>query len=378
MSGIFHKFSHLQSALFSWKSKYLPSRHHAPESVTTNLRYAPPPGPPPFNPRLVEFPFLSSEQVLTLYSQGYSRVHLPPDHPVVAAAATLFSASHDFFAEPLEHKKQFHLSKLQGGNGQCSEEGWFHVEGEKEMLTVHRSGQLCPPEVTDEARNLWQECGTFMQQMMRSVEESLNLEIGSFDDIVKEECALPVEDLHETLLRMFRYERTEEPRLVAEQHRDIGLLSLVIGSSPGLEVWDARARRWVAIEEDGDDTGNTGGLTFTFLIGQMLTSLTNMRYKSGVHRVFVPAANASSSTDDARYRYSLVFALRPYKEAIINTSKLTSDITGDFWEPLENVKAQTLFKAITNAHWSVNGGVAEREAQRLKLQKLRETMKQNM
>src|SRR5262249_6146787 len=87
--------------------------------------------------------------------------------------------------------------------------------------------------------------------------------------------------------------------------------------------------------------------------------------------------NAASSTgDDAKYRYSLVFALRPYKEAIISTSSLTSHITGDFEYPLEDVKARTLFDAITKAHWSVNGSVAEREVQRLRLQKLKEAQAQ--
>jgi hypothetical protein len=43
---------------------------------------------------------------------------------------------------------------------------------------------------------------------------------------------------------------------------------------------------------------------------------------------------------------------------------LTSDIARDFQHPLVDVKAQTLF-SIIQAHWSVNGGVAEREDQDL-------------
>jgi isopenicillin N synthase-like dioxygenase len=159
----------------------------------------------------------------------------------------------------------------------------------------------------------------------------------------------------------------EVPRLVAVHHHDIRLLSLVIGSSPGLNVWDDRTKRWMAIENDGDDVGQNG-LTFTFLIGQTLARLTNNRYKSGVHRVLVPPVDPPSSADDGKHRYSLVFALHPYKEAIISTSSLTSKVTGDFKHPLEGVKAQALFSAIANAHWNVNGPVTEREAQRLKLQ----------
>jgi len=206
--------------------------------------------------------------------------------------------------------------------------------------------------------------------MMHAIENSLGLQSGAFDNFVTEECELPVEKKHETLLRMFRYERSTEARLVAASHRDIGLLSLVIGSSPGLDVWDERTKQWVAIE--GNDGGQNGGLTLTFLVGQMLTQLTNTRYKPGIHRVFVPPANPSSSADDAKYRYSLVFALRPYRQATISTSALTSDVTGEFQYPLEGVKAQTLFDTIARFHWSVNDGVKEREARRIQLQKLKE------
>src|SRR5262249_32696174 len=154
------------------------------------------------------------------------------------AAKALFEVSRTFFASPLPHKQQFHLSTRPDVKGQSSEEGWSRVQGEKEMLTVHRTRILCPPEVAEEAQVLWNECGIFMQAMTRAVEASLDLKSGALDNVVSAECVLPEEELHETLLRMFRYERTGEPRLVAAGHHDIGLLSLVIGSSPGLEVWD--------------------------------------------------------------------------------------------------------------------------------------------
>ena len=334
--------------------------------------YAPPPGPPPGYPHLVNFPFLSPDQLPTLYSQGWARVLLPSDHPLLSAAAKLFSASRDFFAMPLEHKEQFHLSKLeQEERMQSSEEGWSRVEGEKEMLTVRRMKPLCPPELVSDAQDLWNECGSFMQLMMASIERSLNLPKGAFDSLVNEECVLPKGKRHETLLRMFRYERAEEAKLVAVHHRDIGLLSLVIGSSPGLEVWDEIKKKWIEIEEN-DGEKPAGGLTLTFMTGKTLTRLTNNRYKPGLHRVFVPPASSFASDDDAKYRYSLVYALRPYREAMLTTDDYTSDVTGPFEYPFEGVKAQTLFNAIASAHWSVNGGIEEREKQRIKVQKMKE------
>ena len=334
--------------------------------------YLPPPGPPPGFPHLVVFPFLSPDQLPTLYSQGWARVSLPSDHPLLSAAVKLFSASHNFFAMPLEHKEQFHLSKLgEEESMQSSEEGWSRVAGEKEMLTVRRMKPLCPPDLVPDAQDLWNECGSFMQLMMASMEQSLNLPKGAFDSLVKEECVPPKEKRHETLLRMFRYERAEEAKLVAAHHRDIGLLSLVIGSSPGLEVWDESVKQWIAIEENGEENP-PGGLTLTFMTGKTFTRLTNNRYRAGLHRVFVPPAPSSSSNDDAKYRYSLVYALRPYREAMLTTDDYTSDVTGPFEYPFEGVKAQTLFNAIASAHWSVNGDIKERVRQRLKVQKMKE------
>ena len=383
--------------------------------------YLPPPGPPPdYNdekriytappsgsPKVVDFPFLSSEQIITLYNQGFARVHLPPDHPLQEAATALFSTSREFFAKDLPEKEPFHRSNLPRSpcvndpntKGQSSEEGWSRVEGEKEMFTFRRTSTCPSDEVVKDARrnvqNLWQECGNFMQGMMQPIEASLELGRGAFDNVVNEECALPADEIHETLLRMFRYERTSESRIVSGKHRDIGLLSLVIGSSPGLEVWDNTITRrdpitgvvskgdWVAIENDSSTTQTSGGLTFTFLIGETLTALTNDLYQPGIHRVSVPPSDLSSAADESQYRYSLVFALRPYRKASIYTPSLTTAVTGEFKWPqkdqkgvIKTVRAVDLFNWIANMHWSVNDQVAEREAKRIKLEQEREARAQ--
>ena len=374
--------------------------NHTTETNELESSYAPPPGPPPGAPKLVEFPFLSSDQAQVLYSQGYTRVNLPPDHAIYKAASALFSTSRAFFDRPSEEKQQFHRSNLpsyspiDGSNrkGKNSEQGWSRVEGEKEMLTI-RTSQSCPPEVTDNARHLWQECGDFMQAMVHAIEASLGLNSGAFYDVVGEECLLPVNEIHETLLRMFRYERASDPRIVSEKHRDIGIVSLVIGSSPGLEVWDdtitrkdpltgiVRKGSWVPIEEDSDETKQAGGLTFTFLVGETLTALSNDLYKPGIHRVSVPPADPSSSTNDAKYRYSIVFTLRPYRQGTVYTPSLTTAVTGPFkWPPMDKnglvptVKAVDLFSVISNRRWSVNDSAEEREAKKLKLKKAKELM----
>ncbi|KAF7969737.1 hypothetical protein HWV62_28493 [Athelia sp. TMB] len=352
-------------------SHMLPKVSHPPpagpppnqKSAERSASYPPPSGPPPGHPQIVNFPHLSADQVYTLYSQGYARVQLPQEHPLLVAASTLFSTSRNFFAQPLAHKEQFHPSRIHANVSQSSEEGWSRVEGEKEMFTARRIGTLCPPEVADDVRIAWAECGKYMQEVMHAIAASLGLPPGAFDHLVAGECVLPVDTIHESLLRMFRYERTSEARLVATHHRDLGLLSLVIGDSPGLDVWDEQSKQWIAIEEGA---APSGGPTFTLLTGQTLYRLTNSIYKSGVHRVFVPPADNSSSADDAKYRYSLVYALRPHRTGIISTSALTSNITGAYRWPIEGVPARELFSAIGKLHWSVNIDKEELEAQKIR------------
>ncbi|KIM81841.1 hypothetical protein PILCRDRAFT_8500 [Piloderma croceum F 1598] len=387
---------------------YLPPPGPPPDRIDEKRIYTAP-GPPFGSPKHVDFPFLSSEQVITLYNQGFARVCLPPDHPLHDAATALFSTSREFFAKDLHEKEQFHRSNLPSspcedgskGKGQSSEEGWSRVEGEKEMFTFRRNSTCPSDEVVKNARSnvqqLWRECGNFMQEMMQPIETSLELRRGAFGNVVNQECALPADEIHETLLRMFRYERASETRIVSAKHRDIGLLSLVIGSSPGLEVWDNTITRrdpitgvvsdgdWVAIENDDNATQSQGGLTFTFLIGETLTALTNDLYQPGIHRVSVPPADPSSATDESKYRYSLVFALRPYRQATVYTPSLTTAVTGEFKWPrkddkgvIKTVRSVDLFTRIANMHWSVNDQVAEREAKRMRLEQEREARAQRV
>lgn len=177
-------------------------------STATTKCYLPPTGPPPpakpspSYPRLVHFPFLHLDQLPTLYTQGYARVHLPPDHPILAAATALFRTSRNFFAKSIEYKEQFHISTVPEIKGQTADEGWSRVEGEKELITVRRSRELCPPEIVDEAGVLWKECGNLMCEMTRAVEMSLGMWEGALDDVVAEECTLPAEERKETMMRM--------------------------------------------------------------------------------------------------------------------------------------------------------------------------------
>lgn len=370
-----------------------PIEYAPPPGPPPTQQYAPPPGPPPTHwqphPLLpATFPLLSSMDISTLATQGYTTFPIAQRPTLYDAAASLFNVSRTFFAQPQTVKTQFQVLKA---NAQGSEEGWSRVEGEKELLTLRRGGAACPPVVEERGKALWGECGVLMQEVMRGVEQSLGMTPGVLDHVMLPECAMPGAgaDRVETLLRMFRYERRSEAddtaaaashhadevagkgRLVSEPHRDLGLLSLVIGASPGLEVLDTKAgRRWVPIEQPpyAADTG----LTATLLVGETLTCLTNGRYAPGRHRVFVPSVPSSLSPaaeEDSHYRYSLVFALRPHPNAIISTTPLTTTMTGPFSHPLIDVRGRELFTAIAQSHWNVNTDRKAREVQKLRLKK---------
>lgn len=149
-------------------------------------------------------------------------------------------------------------------------------------------------------------------------------------------------------------------------HRDLGLLSLVIGDTPGLEVWDRHARRWFPIEQTYYCPAGS------LLVGRQLQRLTNGRYTAGGHLVRSypdPPSQPKQPTEFTRrnYRYSIVFVLRAHSPVLVNTDNLTTPITGQFQSPLRDIEAHELFTEIKKAHININTGIEERNEQRQKL-----------
>jgi isopenicillin N synthase-like dioxygenase len=156
------------------------------------------------------------------------------------------------------------------------------------------------------------------------------------------------------------------------EHKDLGLLSLVVGDTPGLEVWDRYVSKWYCLER-----------TFTtpaasVLVGRQLECLSNGRYIAGGHRVRSYPDHAmprtSTPVDVAKkYRYSIVFVLRAHSPIPINTDDLTTDITGGFKRPLRNISAGEMFQAINSSHYNINTHREEREEQKRKLAETEKT-----
>jgi len=145
-------------------------------------------------------------------------------------------------------------------------------------------------------------------------------------------------------------------------HKDLGLLSLVIGDTPGLEVWDKHTQRWFQIERSYEKSAGS------LLVGKQLERLSNERYVAGGHLVrSYPDPPQKNDTSEKNYRYSIVFVLRAHSPVVVNTDVLTTPITGKFQTPIRDTEARQLFKEIQREHFNINTNHEEREQQRLKL-----------
>jgi isopenicillin N synthase-like dioxygenase len=311
-----------------------------------------------------------------LASQGWLSIPLPPD--LESLYTTLFASSASFFDLPSSAPEKVNFAAPTGKN--ASDEGFSDIPNEKQLITLRRlSGTPAP--LRPAATAAWDATGQLFMQAIHDIAESLELpDLRVFDDMSSDALGLPESTRASSLLRLFRYTRpvTGGKKVVAEAHKDLGLLTLVVGQSPGLDVRDA-AGRWVSVEDT--PPGGNGRLTATLLAGQTLTYLTRGLYASGSHRVSVLPP---SHTTDA-YRHSLVFALRPAPHAPISTAAFEqSPLIGPFPPvrlalsadgktsnfPECSMYAQTggeLFAAIARRCWNVNVAPEEREVQKRRL-----------
>ncbi|KAL8819693.1 MAG: hypothetical protein Q9191_007678 [Dirinaria sp. TL-2023a] len=313
---------------------------------------------------------VSDDQALHfLATQGYLPLLLADHEGMVEAYTRLFQESSAYFSLPEDSPSKTAFQAPSGAK--ASDEGYFSISGEKRILTV-RTSERCPSELREQVRCTWALTGNFLEEITRSIANSLNLDPEVFTPF-----STPCRDLHPskrtpTLLRMFRYDRPPhgqgEPTINAEQHKDLGILSLVVGHSPGLQVFDTTTNTWIPVEEDtvvpADAKTRSGGLTATLLGGDMLSFLTRGRYQAGAHRVLC----APSQNPDDPYRFSIVFALRP-AAAPIYTRNFESDIVGTFApeQAMEGQSSTLLLQQLTARKWNVNIARDIRDEQQRKL-----------
>ncbi|KAF1941484.1 hypothetical protein EJ02DRAFT_455148, partial [Clathrospora elynae] len=239
-------------------------------------------------------------------------------HPLQTAYENLFAASQAFFNQQDEQKQQW-KHKL------GSEEGWSKIAGEKEFITL-RTLEYCPEVLRGPAKRYWDLMGAHLSTTLGRISTSLGLPDGEEEGLRQYvgSCGVMQESNEKktaTMLRLFRYEGWEA-KVVAEPHADLGLLSVVVGNVPGLEVWDAHS--WFAVEKEVEKAGMKGA---SMLGGRQLERLSNGRYPAGGHRVVSyglpnPSSSPLPESEDKKHRFSIVFVLRAHEPTIINSDTL--------------------------------------------------------
>ena len=198
----------------------------------------------------------------------------------------LFSISlPNFFDLPEENPQKTTYQAVSGPA--ASEEGYSKIPDEKSIMTIKWAGH-CPDMLHEKAKIAWDLSGDLLYSIIQAIACTLDLEASVFDTLVKPCMILPQDKKRPSLLRMFRYDRPvgPDPVVNAERHKDLGLLSLVVGHSPGLYVASPSSGTWLPIEEDiflpHGTKHRSSGLTATLLVGETLAFLTRGQYKAGV------------------------------------------------------------------------------------------------
>ena len=293
-----------------------------------------------------------------LAHQGWLSLPMDESDPLYSAFADLFQSSAQFFTLPEEEKMRYKIEVQD--TSRASEEGYSHVIGEKSLVTL-RKAKTTPTEfdLLERAQKAWKASAEVMRDVTLSIEDSLGMQRGALEKTIGPQLELPAEQTHASLMRMFRYERpvqSSEPQVVSEAHRDLGLLTIVVGHTPGLECWSLEQQKWISCEEQ-----NTSRLSVTIMTGQTLALFTNQRYTSGRHRVLVhPVTEQNAPSDEPlqnpAYRFSLVHALRAHYPVVVSSSDFATPVTGFYAPPSQfsGVPIREIYKAISSAHWNVN------------------------
>ena len=245
--------------------------------------------PHSFNPPSHPPPILDRNQVLHLAQSG--SLALDPPSNLQACLQDLLQRSREFFKQPTFTKE------AQFPTAQGTELGYYRVENEKEYLTFrHHYNGDSRKALSIAAATFWKSAASFLFRILCDLSAALDIPLPVWDPLLDGCLCMPPSTFQTTptLLRLFDYLPGTG---TAEKHTDTGLLTLCIGTAPGLQVWNP---------SDSGPTLSGGAWTDVgthpiVLVGKTLHWLSAGRAQAGLHRV-VPNAGG---------RQSVVFALRP-------------------------------------------------------------------
>ncbi|KAI4088973.1 MAG: hypothetical protein LQ344_005725 [Seirophora lacunosa] len=249
------------------------------------VAFQPPPHPPPL---------LDETQIFQLANEGYLALDIPK--PLSTAVSELFDLNRDFFTLSTSDKQNRYPS------AEGTELGYYQIPQEKEYLTYRHcpwTSSRTPLDVA--AASFWSLAAPFLHRILSDLSLALDIPLSAWDPLLDGCLSMPngLQETTPTLLRLFNYFPASG---AAERHTDTGLLTLCIGTAPGLEVWSpssSSSATDAASLPKGDWV--SAHPRPTILVGKTLQWLSNSRLVAGPHRVV-----ASSEG-----RQSIVFALRP-------------------------------------------------------------------
>jgi hypothetical protein len=280
----------------------------------------PPPGPPPL---------LDQDELVTLASQGYLPVEL--SEAFQSDLKALFDALESFHEHSPKDKAALYPAK------QGTEFGYYRVEGEKEYVTLRcSSAGRGDAGMEALAAKVWEQAGSLLHRILCDIARATDLPPSVWDEMLDGTLTLPTheKDVTGTLLRLFKYFPDQG---IAGEHTDLGLLTLCVGTRPGLQC--------LPRDEDEPEWSNITGPVV--LVGQTLRALSKGIILPGIHRV----------VSNPEGRFSIVFALRHTFKHSIDLRRFGGDDVVDprkLWEMLKigvvNVNARKDLRSMQRKH----------------------------
>jgi isopenicillin N synthase-like dioxygenase len=209
-----------------------------------------------------------------------------------------YDAAKEFYALPLETKKQYISTKLSGQRGYVQSET-AKGEGAKDFKEFYHITRDYSAQIVAKhgyASNIWPKQGTFkpaLQKLIRELDayaiviaEALAESIGEPKDFFSK-----MTSEGEYILRSIHYPANPPQNLIwAAAHTDIDLFTILPrATAEGLQVQGADGK-WIDVVVPQN--------AFIINAGDMLQNITNGVYKSAVHRVV--------SNNPGKERYSMV------------------------------------------------------------------------
>lgn len=224
-----------------------------------------------------------------LIRQGYLCLDL--EARLADLCRSLFVLSETFLAYQ-DDTKQALYPKSQG-----TELGYYSIGGEKQYVTLRHAisratgaeGSESAAQLEAVAAALWKRSAELLMSILHQISDALEISNEAWAPMLDGCLELPktAAEMTPTLLRLFKYLPSTG---VAEEHLDLGMLTLCVGGGKGLQVKGPdKGSLWQDVEGP------------CILTGRTLHMLSGQEVTPGLHRV---VGNPDG-------RSSIVFALRP-------------------------------------------------------------------